>query len=178
MPKGAFSLTVEEKSAFHKEAESSTPEHMVLSEIEGLVLRISKQVSLDGERLIYRLSEHELSKKQVIDFDSCFFDDSIKIQVYQKNSTAKVNQVGKVSLPLAELVFENLDDADEEFYPVTLRDKRTGFEAGTLLLKVNYKPIESKLLSPDWPRQLKTGAISNKFEFFNDNLANEFKDDC
>ena len=28
-------------------------------------------------------------------------------------------------LPLAEFVFENLEDADEEFYPVTLRDKRT-----------------------------------------------------
>ena len=76
---------------------------------------------------MYRLSEYELVKKQVIDFDSVFFDDSIKIQIYQKNSNAKVHQVGKVTLPLAEFVFENLEDADEELYPVTLTDKRTGF---------------------------------------------------
>lgn len=82
MPKGTFRLTVEDKSVFHKEAESSTPEHTVLAEVEGLVLRISKRVSLDGDRLVYRLSERDLDKKQVIDFDSCFFDDNIKIQVY------------------------------------------------------------------------------------------------
>lgn len=79
MPKGAFSLTVEDKSSIMKVADSSTPEHTVLSEVEGLVLRISKQVSNDSDRLIYRLSEAELSKKQVLDFDSVFFDDSIKI---------------------------------------------------------------------------------------------------
>ena len=120
----------------------------MLSKIEGLVIRVSKQVSKDGDRLVYRLSEHELDKRQVLDFDSVFFDDSIKIQVYQKNSTAKVHQVGKVTVPLAEFVFENLDDEDEELYPVTLRDKRTGFEAGTLFIKINYKPMDASLLNP------------------------------
>ena len=79
MPKGTFTLTVEEWTSFLKVAESSTPEHTVLTKVDGLVLRISKQISKDGDRLVYRLSEYELSKKQIIDFDSVFFDDSIKI---------------------------------------------------------------------------------------------------
>lgn len=63
MPKGTFTLTVEDKSVFHKVSDSSTPDHTVLAEVEGLVLRISKRVSIDSDRLIYRLSEHELDKK-------------------------------------------------------------------------------------------------------------------
>ena len=51
----------------------------MLAKVDGLVLRISKQISKDGDRLVYRLSEYELAKKQVIDFDSFFFDDNIKI---------------------------------------------------------------------------------------------------
>ena len=125
------------------------------------------------------MSENELNKRQVLDFDSAFFDDTIKIQIYQNNSTAKVHQVGKVTIPLAEFVFENLNDADEELYPVTLKDKRTGFEAGTLFVKINYKPIEKELLTDQWPDNLKAAAhLENKFEYFNDHLANEFKDDC
>ena len=82
MPKGAFSLIVEDKSEIVKVADSSTPDHTVLTKIEGLVLRISKKVSKDGDLLVYRVSETELDKKQVLDFDSAFFDDTIKIQVY------------------------------------------------------------------------------------------------
>ena len=82
MPKGAFSLTVEDLSSIVKVADSSTPDHTVLSKIEGLVLRISMKISKDGDSLVYRVSETDLAKKQVLDFDSAFFDDTIKIQVY------------------------------------------------------------------------------------------------
>ena len=140
---------------------------------------MSKQVDIEGERLLYRLSESELRKKQVLDFDSAFFDDSIKIQVYKNNSTAKVHQIGKVTVPLAEFVFDNLDDADEELYPVTLKDKKTGFESGTLFIKISYKPIDKSLLDAAWTNKLLAAQhLDNKFEYFNDNLANEFKDDC
>lgn len=63
MPKGSFSMTIEDYSTILKVAESSSPEKTVLTEVEGLVLRVSKQVSKDGDTLVYRLSEHELSKK-------------------------------------------------------------------------------------------------------------------
>ena len=62
---------------------------------------------------------------------------------------------------------------------MTLKDKRTGFEAGTLFIKINYKSIDEKLLSPNWSDKLVgPKQLDNKYEFFNDNLANEFKDDC
>ena len=61
-----------------------------------------------------------------------------------------MNQVGKVAIPLAEFVFENTEDADEELYPVTLQDKRTGYKAGTIFIKINYKPIDKTLLNPNW----------------------------
>ena len=79
MPKGSFSLTIEDKSDIMKVADSSTPDHTVLAKVEGLVMRVSKQVSLDGDRLLYRVSDHELKKRQQLDFDSAFFDDTIKI---------------------------------------------------------------------------------------------------
>ena len=80
---------------------------------------------------------------------------------------------------MAEFVFENLDDADEELYPVTLKDKKTGFENGTLFIKINYKPMDKSLLSSTWPDKMHSAQqLKDKFEFFNDQLANEFKDDC
>ena len=80
---------------------------------------------------------------------------------------------------MAEFVFENLDDADEELYPVTLKDKKTGFENGTLFIKINYKPMDKSLLSSTWPDKMRSAQqLKDKFEFFNDQLANEFKDDC
>ena len=91
MPKGSFSLTIEDRSDIMKLADSSTPDHTVLAKVEGLILRVSKQVNIDGERLIYRVSDYELKKRQKLDFDSSFFDDTIKIQVYQNDSTAKVH---------------------------------------------------------------------------------------
>ena len=72
-----------------------------------------------------------------------------------------------------------MEDADEEFYPVTLTDKRTGFQAGTLMIKINYKPIQKNLLVATWAdKLLSESALLDKYEFFNDQLANEFKDDC
>ena len=82
-------------------------------------------------------------------------------------------------MPLAEFVFDNANDADEELYPITLKDKRTQFEAGTLFVKIAYKPIQEDLLAIGWSDNLMIGShLENKFEFFNDPLANEFKDDC
>lgn len=74
-----------------------------------------------------------------------------------------------MTLPLAEFVFENLEDADEEFYPVTLTDKRTGFQAGTLMIKINYKPFQKNLLAPTWAdKLLSEAALVDKYEFFNE----------
>ncbi len=79
MPKGTFTMTIEDKSSILKIGDTSTFNHKVLAKVDGLVLRVSKKVSKDGDLLTYRLSERELSKKQVLDFDASFFDDAIKI---------------------------------------------------------------------------------------------------
>jgi hypothetical protein len=50
---------------------------------------------------------------------------------------------------------------------------------GTVELHMNFKAIDKGLLQPDWAKNLRVSSmLENKYEFFNDNLANEFKDDC
>ena len=84
-----------------------------------------------------------------------------------------------MNLPLCEFIFENLEDVDEEIYPVTLKNPRTGLQAGTIFFKLNYKPIDEKLVNPAWKGYLKEASkLDNKYEYFNDHLQNEFKDDC
>ena len=45
------------------------------------------------ESLTYHQSEEEVSKKaaKAVKFDTFFFDDSVKVQVFQKNSYVKSN---------------------------------------------------------------------------------------
>jgi len=39
--------------------------------------------------------------------------------------------------------------------------------------------MDTALLSPAWPEKVRSaGQLSDKYEFFNDFLTNEFKDDC
>lgn len=56
-------MTIEDMSSILKIGDTSTFNHKVLAKIDGLVLRVSKKVSKDGDSLTYRLSERELSKK-------------------------------------------------------------------------------------------------------------------
>jgi hypothetical protein len=67
-------------------------------------------------------------------------------------------------------------NSEPSIYPVTLINKRTLFKSGSLFLNVTYKPISSALIYNDWP--LKLNNPGNKFEFFNENLMNAFRDDC
>ena len=96
-----------------------------------------------------------MTNKQIIDFDTCFFDDKIKIEIFQNNSTAKVNLVAKTSMRLCEMVFENPEDEDEELVPITLLDKKSGFQAGTIFINMKYEALDSTLLDQTWPNELK-----------------------
>lgn len=42
MPKGAFTMTIEDKSSILKIGDSSTQDQKVLAKVDGLVLRVSK----------------------------------------------------------------------------------------------------------------------------------------
>ena len=84
-----------------------------------------------------------------------------------------------MNLPLCEFIFENPEDKDEEIYPVTLINPRTLLQAGTIFFKLNYKPIDSALVNPAWEKDLLVASkLENKYEYINDHLKNEFKDDC
>lgn len=117
----------------------------------------------------------------MIEFPTGFFDDKLKIQVFHNNSTVKSNLVGKACVYLRDLEFNTAMHATGEppIYPLTIRSSRGQFEAGTLFLNMKYSALSKNLLQPDWAnRLLEASNLENKFEFFNDNLANEFKDDC
>ena len=59
---------------------------------EGLSFKLSKATEKDGV-IAYQQSEQEVSIKaaKAVKFDTYFFDDSVKISVFQKNSYVKSN---------------------------------------------------------------------------------------
>jgi len=113
----------------------------------------------------------------VLEFDTQFFDDALKICVFHKNSTAKAHLVAKRVLPIREIVFDRPDFEADNFYPISMKQKRTNFVAGTLFCECEYKAMDRNLLAPEWITSLKLSKdLDNKYEYFNDHLANEFKD--
>lgn len=81
-------------------------------------------VDKEGEELTYRLSERDFGQR--VEFATCFFDDQIKVQVYQNNSTAKANLIGKAIINLRDLEFNTAMHATGEppIYPLTITSRR------------------------------------------------------
>jgi len=76
--------------------------------------------------------------------------------------------VGRDKLFLRELEFGQLN-------AVTIIEE--GHKIGTVFITTEYQPINTQLLHPDWVKNLKEASqLEDKFEFFNDFLTNEFKD--
>lgn len=99
MPKGRLELEFVGNSRFCKGDENL--------EFEGVVFKLTKQVSkatTDNLTYIIRPSGQD-SWKMV--FDTYFFDDVIKVEAYQKNSTNKVNLIGKGTIDVRELELSN-----------------------------------------------------------------------
>lgn len=124
---------------------------------------------------MYRVNEKQLEQKTPMHFDSFYYDDFLQCRVYHKNSTAPVHQIGKIKLYLRDLVFHDAS----VIHPCTLVNKGTSFECGTVFLRFRYTPVSPSLFNEEWKKNVKSAnQLENKFEFFNDNLANAFKDDC
>jgi Ca2+-dependent lipid-binding protein len=87
-----------------------------------------------------------------VEFTTSFFDDRLKVQVYQNNSTSKANLVGKAIINLRDLEFNTAMHATGEppIYPLTVVSRRGQFAAGTLFLHVTYSAINKNLLYSDW----------------------------
>jgi hypothetical protein len=93
------------------------------------------------------------------------------MSVYHKNSTAHAYLIGKEKLHLRELAFGTV-------YPLTLSEE--GHKIGSVFLTAEYWPIDHKLIDTMWTANLMDASSPqfDKYEFFNDNLTNEFKDTC
>jgi hypothetical protein len=59
-------------------------------------------------------------------FDTYFFDDYLKIQVYQNRSTAKANLIGKATVYLRDLAFNTpmFKTGETPIYPITINNRR------------------------------------------------------
>ena len=103
-------------------------------------------------------------------FDTMFFDDEIHIEIFHKKSTAFANKVGEADITMRELV-------TGYNYPVLI--KNIEHKAGTLFFTNTYEPTDKILVDSVWPATLNVASqLSDKYEFFNDHLRNEFKDSC
>lgn len=98
--------------------------------------------------------------------------------MFQKNSTAKAHMVAKAKVWLKDLVFAMENDT-KCILPITLSDKASGLSTGTIFVQFRFIPLDAKLLHENWPSKLlEASKMENKYEFFNDNLSNTFKDFC
>ena len=72
---------------------------------EGLIFKVHKSLSKQvGDSLMYLLHHSEKEKTKLL-FDTYYFDDRVKFQVYHKNSAIKPHSVGKGVINLKDLDF-------------------------------------------------------------------------
>lgn len=114
---------------------------------EGLVFKLSKQVSKDPHDMLhhilrYRSQEDSYLNKQLA-FETYYFDDLIKVDVFHKNSPNKVNCIGKGKIDLREIEFDSMPHGSIIGVPV--KNKKLGKIIGYLYLKVSYNGRDSKL---------------------------------
>lgn len=66
-------------------------------EYKDLMFKVQKQIDASRDRQLYIINESQLAsaEKPVIRFDTYYFDDEIKLDVFHKNSSIKTNMTGK-----------------------------------------------------------------------------------
>ena len=57
MPKGAFTFQIFQMTEMCKMGDGSTESNIILEKIDDVVVRASKKVDNEGERLVYRLDQ-------------------------------------------------------------------------------------------------------------------------
>jgi hypothetical protein len=107
MPRGKASFQIVGASSFSKD-ETIT--------YEGLVFKMSKSMSKENEQLTYIMNEDDVKKRlnKPSLFPTFFFDDRLKVEVFQKNSSLKNNQIGKGWVDLREIAFLEANSASNQ----------------------------------------------------------------
>ena len=71
-----------------------------------------------------------------MNFDTYFFDDELKVEAYQKNSTIKTNQIGKGIINLKDACF----DSQTTLIGLPVVNKRLLITVGYMYFRVVYQP--------------------------------------
>ena len=100
MPRGKSSFQIIGASSFSKDETLS---------YEGLVFKMSKQTSKENEQLTYIMNEDDVKKRanKPSLFPTFFFDDRLKVEVFQKSNCLKGNQIGKGWVNLKEIAYSD-----------------------------------------------------------------------
>ena len=136
MPRGHAKLEIIGHSRFSRD------ENIVF---DGLVYKVSKQVSkTEGDNLMYIVNKQneEDIRRRGIRFETYFFDDIIKVYVFEKNVITKGSQVGRGNIDLRELSYDGLNS----IFGLQIVNKRLKRAMGYLYFKLTYTPREKKLL--------------------------------
>jgi hypothetical protein len=107
-------------------------------------------------------------------FDTYFFDDSVKVQVYHRNSPNKVNCIGKGTVELREVQF----DSRYTLLSVPLFNKKLQRVVGYLYFTLTYQGRSPKLFDLSQLEYMQQPSQFDKYEFFDGILRNDFTTDC
>jgi hypothetical protein len=168
MPRGKVQLEMVGTSRFSRD------ENIVF---DGLVHKISKVMSkTEGDNLMYLVNkQNELDiKRRGINFDTFFFDDIIKVSVYQKGIVTKNNQVGRGVLDMRELAYE----APNSIIGLPVVNKKLKRTMGYLYFRVTYQPRSENLFDKSQFPLMQHPSKFDKFLYFDNLLATNFNFTC
>lgn len=116
-------------------------------------MKIYKVDDAEGDLISYTLPQAsfmDLDKRQELYFDTYFYDDVIKLELFQKNSTLKTNLIGKASINLS---LYHLNGPC--VIPVEIMSKKLNKIIGIVYFKMVYKPRSLDLFYPDFQLNLR-----------------------
>lgn len=160
---------------------------------EGLVFKLSKQVSRDKNDNLYHLvrappaqdaqpaeqpkpagSQMQSYLGKRMKFDTFFFDDNIYVEVFHRNSPNKVNCIGKGSIELREIDF----NSGLSLFSVPVYNKKLGKTVGYLYFKATFTERPQALFDMSQLEYIQHPSNFNKYEFFDSILKNQFTSEC
>eukprot|EP00347_Sterkiella_histriomuscorum_P014269 403361529 len=167
MPRGQLKLDIAGYSRFSKDENI---------EFTDLVFKIQKQIDNNRDRILYIFNQKQLlnpNERPTIRFDTQYFDDQIKLDIFHKGSSIKNNMVGKGILNLKDISFDQ-----DSIIPVEIYNKKISRITGILYVKVFYSPMDQDIYEDDWILNLQNVKQIDKYKYFDSYINSEFKTFC
>lgn len=99
-PRGHITMTIMDYSEFRKNSNI---------QFKDLTIKASMLMGSNGERINYLVKENigkNSIEAKLLTFETYYYDDVVRFDVYHKNSTIKANMIGKGSIELKNFGFE------------------------------------------------------------------------